>query len=497
MNLERWADADGGAQSLTDSTPTGEAAGTSMNAALKILQRGSLLVAFLVIVASPGQAANPSPSPVGVARIDITPTEPIRLTGYAVRKTNSTGVEQKLWSKALAIGSDAEGPALLITLDLCGIAERTYLEIVHRLAEKAGVKPERVALACSHTHSGPCTTDWAPNIFVQDLRPEQQAAIDRYTRRLIDQVEQVALAALRDRRPATLSWAQGQVAFAGNRRTPQGPAFASGERTNGPVDHALPVVRAVGPDGKTRAIVANYACHCTTLGGEFNKVCGDWAGFAQEALERDHPGAVALITIGCGADANPRPRGGADFGLALARQHGESIAEEVRRLLNGQWTPLAGTPVAGMRRIELPFAPHFSRAQWEERATRPGIVGYHARKNLARLDRGESLPNRLPCYIRTWTFGSDLAMVFLSGEVVVDYALRLKKELDGSRLWITAYANYVPCYVPSRRILSEGGYEAEDSLWYYDRPARLAPETEDLIIRTVHELLPPAFVSTK
>src|SRR5204862_6523552 len=110
--------------------------------------------------------------------------------------------------------------------------------------------------------------------------------------------------------------------------------------------------------------------------------------------------------------------------------------------------------------------------------------GYHAKKNLARLDHGETLPKTLSYYVQTWNFGDDLAMVFLSGEVVVAYALRLKQEFDPSRLWVTAYANYVPCYIPSRRILNEGGYEAESSLWYYDRPARLASEVEELIVST-------------
>lgn len=442
-------------------------------------------------------AADSPLRPAGTARVDITPTEAIRLTGYASRKTNSVGVEQKLWAKALAFGSDADGPALLITLDLCGIAEATYLEGVRRLTQKAGVKPERVAVACSHTHSGPCTTDWAPNIFVQDFSADDQARIDRCTQRLIAQIEQVGLAALSARKPSRLSWAQGTVGFARNRRSPRQTGYVISDNPVGPVDHALPVLRVTDSEGRVEALVANYACHCTTLGGEFNKVCGDWAGFAQEAIERDNPGATALITIGCGADSNPSPRGGPDFGLALARQHGESLAAEVKRLLAEKSTPLDGEFAAQLRRVELPFAPHFTRAQWEERAGRGGIVAYHARKNLARLDRGEKLPERLGCYVQTWTFGNELALVFLSGEVVVDYAVRLKKEFDGSRLWVSAYANYVPCYIPSRRVLAEGGYEAEDSLWYYDRPARLAPETEDLIVRTVHDLMPKAFLLAK
>jgi hypothetical protein len=195
------------------------------------------------------------------------------------------------------------------------------------------------------------------------------------------------------------------------------------------------------------------------------------------------------VSIGCGGDANPSPRGK----LELAQAHGEEIATEVRRLLNIEAKPLTKLPDGTIKRFQLDFDPLPTRAQWEERAKRPGIVGYHAKKNLARLDRGEKLPTKLPYIVQSWTFGDELAMVFLAGEVVVDYQLRLKREFDSSRLWVNGYANDVPCYIPSRRILAEGGYEAEDSLWYYDRPARLSTNNEDRIVKAVREVLPGKF----
>ena len=81
-------------------------------------------------------------------------------------------------------------------------------------------------------------------------------------------------------------------------------------------------------------------------------------------------------------------------------------------------------------------------------------------------------------------------MVFLGGEVVVDYALRLKREL-GERLWITAYANDVPCYIPSKRIHPEGGYEVDRSMDYYGQPGSLSPDVEDLIVSEVKRQLTP------
>src|SRR5262245_25926247 len=234
---------------------------------------------------------------VGVARIDITPTYPIRLSGYAARKKESEGVAQHLWAKALAIGSDKEGPSILLTVDNTGVPASVRNEIVQRL-QKKGIRPERIALCSSHSHTAPCLAGNLPTLFGEPIPPEHQAHIERYTRQLIDSLEKVALNALKARQPGKLSWAQGNAGFAANRRT-----------KSGHVNHDLPILVVTDAKDKLRAILANYACHCTTLGGETNFVCGDWAGYAQEYLERDHPGAIALMAIGCGADANPEPRG--------------------------------------------------------------------------------------------------------------------------------------------------------------------------------------------
>jgi hypothetical protein len=250
-------------------------------------------------------------------------------------------------------------------------------------------------------------------------------------------------------------------------------------------------MRITTEEGRLRGVWVSYACHCTTLGGDFNAVHGDWAGVAADTLEREHPGAVALVAIGCGADANPDPRGK----LEMATAHGEEIAREADRLMGMELTPLTGTPTCATKSIALPFQSHYSREQWEQRATSSGVVGYHARKWLARMDAGEALSESIQYPVQTWVFGDQLAVVFLGGEVVVDYSLRLKRELNSERMWINAYSNDVPCYIPSPRILNEGGYEAETSLWYYDRPQRLAPETEDLIVAAVRELLPKSFVA--
>jgi hypothetical protein len=417
---------------------------------------------------------------VGVARIDITPAYAVRLTGYAIRKTESEGVAQRLWAKALALGSDREHPALIITVDNCGVPANVHDEVVARLKRARRIVPERIAICSSHTHCGPMLKGFAPNIFGTPLPPDQQERVERYTRELTDALEAVACKALDARRPATLTRGVGQAGFAANRRT-----------KGGPVDHDLPALFVTAPDGTLRAVFASYACHCTTLGGEFNQICGDWAGHAQEAIERAHPGATALIALGCAGDANPTPRNS----LELARQYGQEIATAVDTILAGNLAPVDGKLTCRTKQLELLFDTLPTRAEWEARAKETNYAGSHARLNLARLERGETLPTQLPYQVQTWTFGKGLLVVFLPGEVVVDYSLRLKREFDVSRLWINAYANDVPCYIPSRRIWREGGYEGGGAMIFYDRPTRLAEGTEDLIIAAVHKLAPKTFLA--
>jgi hypothetical protein len=116
----------------------------------------------------------------------------------------------------------------------------------------------------------------------------------------------------------------------------------------------------------------------------------------------------------------------------------------------------------------------------------------------SQLERGEKPPTSRSLQIATWVFGDDLAMVFLSDEVVVDYALRMKREMDAGRLWITAYTNDVSCYIASERVLKEGGYEARNSLSNiisYGSPESVQPPIEDRIIQRVRSLLPSDFTA--
>lgn len=441
-----------------------------------------LLVSF--IVTSSVHAQKKKLVDVGVGRMEITPVTPVRLAGYSDRNVPFTGVSQKLWSKALAFGSAKHGYSVLLTVDLLGIPAQITQRVREELAKEINIKPENLVICASHTHSGPQIGNILSH-FHKPLDEDELAEVALYGSSLILKLKEVALQAIKDIQPSTMDWGTGEVTFAVNRRKHHNP--------NGPVDHSMPLLRIASPDGKVRAVLVSYACHAVTFGPSNNTVHGDWVGEAQLQIEKNIPGTIALVAVGCGADQNSNPRMNKDIKVDFqsVEMQGKSIANEVTRLLaSNQLKPVTAGPSGKLKSIELAFANAPDPKELARKAKESGRESNYSRLILNRMARSEDLPMKINYPIQLWSFGNDLSMLFMAGEVVVDYALRLKKEVGTGKLWINAYSNDMPCYIPSQRVLNEGGYEAEGAMAGYEKPSRFKDGVEEQIIEAVHELLP-------
>ena len=418
----------------------------------------------------------------GVAKTIITPPLPIWLNGYAARTNAAASVKSDLWAKALALRDNQGGQVVIVTTDLVGLPREVSEAAADRVRQKHGLKREQVLFNSSHTHSGPVV--WPGLTLMFAFTPEEKAHIIRYTRKLTDDLVAVIGAALADRSPARLSFAQGTAAFAINRRQPTLSGVQLGVNTNGPVDHSVPVLKVSAPDGTLRAVLTGYACHNTTLGGDFYQVDGDYAGCAQRELERAHPGAAALFLILCGGDQNPQPRGRYEN----VEQHGRTLAAAVEQVLRGELKPVLPPIRTAWQTAELDFAPH-TRKQFEEEAAGKNVYRQRrAKLMLESYDQGQPI-RHLPYPVQAVRFNTDLTLLALANEVVVDYAHRARREYPAETMVVAGYCNEVSCYIPSLRVLREGGYEPVDSMIYYGQPGPFAENVEETIFRCVREVM--------
>ena len=431
------------------------------------------------------RAADPGEMPTwkaGVATVDVTPTEPMWMAGYASRRKPSEGITNRLSAKGLAVEDERGTKLVIVTLDLIGIPRGMRDAIIERVTEKHGLSAAAVMFNASHTHSGPVVRSGGSVMY--DLAPDEAQKVEAYNAGLQDKLVDLIGAALADLAPARLSYSHARAGFAMNRRLPTDKGVQNSPYPEGPVDHAVPVLRVESPEGRLRAIMFGYACHNTTLG--LFDFCGDYAGFAQEFIEEAHPDAKALFVMGCGGDQNPYPRGTVE----LARQHGRTLATAVEAALLPTAKPVRGPLKVGLREVELEFASPLNReALIALQATSDKLDQRKAALLLEDLAKTVKIQKTYTYPVQAIRFGNDLTLIALAGETVVDFSLRLKQELNDGPLWVAGYSNDVFGYVPSRRVLEEGGYEAGGSMKYTRLPGPFAANVEEIIVDAVHELV--------
>lgn len=426
-----------------------------------------------LLVASPIRAAEKSWR-AGFSRVVITPTEPMFASGYGGRNKPSSGKIHDLYVRVAAMQDPTGHKTAFISLDLIGISEPMSVGISTYLKTKQGLKRADVMICCSHTHCGPALDGKLSHML--DLKEKDWAAIRRNQKRLDANIRKAIDKAFADMQPAKLFVGNGKTTFAVNRRPPIG---------KGPVDHDVPVLKFTKPDGKTiRGVIFGYACHNTVL--SFYKWCGDYAGFAQLALEGRYSKAVALFYTGCGADQNPLPR----RKVELAEKYGRMLADAVGKVVASKMQPVTGGIRTAYKEIDLSFDKIPPKSRWE-RILKTGNRYEKARAKLllAEIAMNGSLAKTHAYPIQAWQLGKRVTLLAFGGEIVVDYSLRLKKELGKQTTWVAGYANHVMAYIPSERVLKEGGYEGGRSMIYYQLPAHWKPGLEDQIVKTATALM--------
>ncbi len=457
----------------------------------RLLNRSSRFTVFVAVssvISALGTAA-PAPVPdldVGIAVRDITPELPIPLAGYAGRKHAANKLDTPLLAQALALRNAAGQRFVFVTIDNCEVSHN-FMEPVYRAAtERFQLPLGSVAVLSSHTHSGPVLADTLPGM--PQPAGEEQERVEKYSQLLRAKIVDVIAAALGDFKPALLEAGQGHAGFAMNRRVYRSGKVEFGDNPDGPVDHDVPVLAVKGTNGAIRAVLFGYACHGTSIrpgarsDEDWYTVSGEYMAYARQQIEAVEPGVIGFYLTGMGADSDPAPRGP----LLDAKRHGLELAGAVIGVIDRPMRPIRGSFKFAFDEVSLPLAAPPAREQLEKDAqsTDPSIK-QRATIYLKCLSESQPLPQSMKLPVAVVRFGDDLTFALMGGEVVVDYSRRLKRVLQNEHPWTIGYAYEVPCYIPSARLLKEGGYEVESSLIYYGLYGPFRPEIEDLLVNRI------------
>jgi len=415
----------------------------------------------------------------GIARAVITPQQSMWMAGYAARDHPSEGTMHDLWAKVLILEDEGGKKAVLVTTDLLGFPKAMSDRIRDRIQAKYGLSRSQVILSSSHTHSGPVLQGALYDIYPLD--DAQLEKINQYSSNLEDKLVVLVGDALKSMKSVQLFAQNGVTRFQVNRRNNIDSGLEQQTDLNGPNDYAVPVIKVLNEAGDVVAVVFGYACHATVL--DSYTWSGDYPGFAQIELEKLHPGMTALFFQGAGADMNPIPR----RSVALAKQYGEELAASVERVLTEDMRILPPHLSTAYSEVTLSFSsPPSKESLIKMEQESSGFEKRWATRMLDQINRGEAFITSYPYPVQVWQLG-DQPIVILGGELVVDYSIGLKR-IFGQDLFVMGYANDVMTYIPSARILREGGYEGALAPIVYGLPANWKADIELNILHEVVKL---------
>ncbi|MBM3402710.1 MAG: hypothetical protein FJY21_10460 [Bacteroidetes bacterium] len=421
---------------------------------------------------------------VGLAKADITPNESVPLAGYGGKTRMSQHVVHPIWLKAMALRDETGQISVMVTADLVGLSDKMVGIISANALEKYKIPRERLILNTSHNHSCPVTEDvlW----IYYEFNEEERAAKDRYTQMVYQRYDEVIAAALKNLSSAEINFEYGLAGMAVNRRRSRGPETRS---FAGQVDQDVSVL-SIKSSGQVRGILFGYSCHTTALGGL--SISGDYAGFAQLELEKQYPGSIAMFVQNCGGDANPLPRirGNEAEAVKLTSMYGHILAESVKQVMAAPMRALGGPLKALIGDTELYLEPGLTLAELKNKL--PGTSGMKKTEIEHQINQYQTegaLPDRVKYPIQVWRFGSGFTFIALTGETVVDYSLKFKGLYGWNDTWVFGYNNDLLSYVPSLRVLKEGGYEGSSGMAEYGHRAPYTQSVEKQISKKVAELV--------
>ncbi len=414
---------------------------------------------------------------VGIAKINITPKSPAFMTGYANRDKPSEGVLHDLWAKALVL-SNKEEKMIIVTTDLLGLSHQVSVEVAEKIQAKLGIERRQLMFNSSHTHSGPMI--WPSLSVISEYSPADQKIVSEYTQVLVDKLVTVIVNAYEHQEPMQVSVGNTSADFAINRRALA--AQKNGINLPGPIDHEVPVLKFMNSSGEIKAVLFGYACHNTTLMGNNYFINGDYAGFAQLEIEKKIPTATAFFILGCAGDQNPEPRGTVE----LATKHGNNLADQVVALVHSkELKPIKNELQSYFSTIPLKFKKVPVADYQKDLQSSDKFIQRRAKLMLEAYNKGWNTET-YSYPIQGIRLGNEFRMIALGGEVVVDYSLRTKKEFPGKNIFVAGYSNEVMCYIPSERVLKEGGYEADSSMIYYGMPGPFENGIEEKIMAAIY-----------
>jgi len=395
----------------------------------------TLTLLVLASLGLPAQQPAPTTLRAGASRVDITPAPDAALpmSGYANRTAGFKSVHDALNVRAIVV-DDGATQAALIGCEVIGISGALWEKIADRLTQETRIPRDHIMLASVHTHAAPALGTYNEPVEGDAVRKRAE-----YVQKLEDAVVTAVREAQAGLQPARIGFGTGKANVSANRRARDGDGgWMLGNNPDGVSDKTVAVIKLETLAGEPRAIFANYAVHGTVLGPANLQISSDLPGATSRVVENHYGGrVVAPWTSGAAGDQDPIYRVGTDFRNVAAL--GQLLGEEVIRVADTITTSTRAR-IRGMQKV----------------VTCPGkrTIQSPGPNREYKTEDADPVPIRLSLLVI-----NDIAIAGVSGEVLTNISLRLKKESPFNRTIMVTHCNGSSGYLPDDAAYDQVSYE--------------------------------------
>ncbi|WP_449537978.1 neutral/alkaline non-lysosomal ceramidase N-terminal domain-containing protein [Ferdinandcohnia sp. Marseille-Q9671] len=410
---------------------------------------------------------------LGTSEIDITPEVPVSLAGFAHREGKATEVHSPLFLKTYYFEKDKDAFLLLIG-DVIWWDNQWVKTWRRRITEEYSIKPESICFHATHNHSGPQTSD----SFTSLLGIPEQSFIDS----LEEKIGTCIKSAINNKEPVTVTRSRTKSDIGIYRRVLHENKIKMGPNPSIPINNDVTIITFETRTQKKKGMLIYFPCHPTTT--DANVVSAEYTGVCCSIVKRKYPQAVIGFLQGCCGDIRPALIKDNEFyrGTLLDMEKvGEKLAQDIISASSDCDIDTILCDKIGVSSFQLPL-----RFQ-EEYTPNEGIESdvlqiWREHKELYWKEKKETFLE-----IQYMEVGHSLRFVFFNGEMVQEYAEHIQN-IDSNTI-VLGYSNGMIGYIPTQKQLMEGGYEAEDFIYYFGLPAPFHIETENTIQRAVENIL--------
>lgn len=400
---------------------------------MKYKQVFRLLIILISFVQGPafGQNSRKENSSVrlGVSQIDITPEKPTLMSGYSGRTTPFTRIHDKLFASALYFSGETTD-ALLITSDLIGFSSDFIDDLKKMISSKIRISPENIMISAVHNHGGPALKTYESEV------PE---SVTDYVKVLKEKLTTLAADASKSLIPVRMGIGKGLCNLNINRRARFADgAIGLGRNPDGPCDHELVVVKFEDMSINPIAILINWPCHGTASGSDNFQITGDWPGAAARYI-KEQAGKDIVVAVTAGASANINPI----YGPGNKFNEIETVGYHVG---NEAWKTISQITTYPFKSLQIT----------NTAMTFPGKVKGKDYFPPASFEKGPDVEIKLT----TLKIG-DLVLSGVSGELMTEIGMEVKKLSPYSNTIIVTHCNGSSGYICTDKSFPEGGYEVQ------------------------------------